>query len=338
KEIEQLKAGLVSVKDEYEDKVDTILSSVGGEKDVLAVEKKWKQKLVSTEKRYQAQYRERKNLLERDAKRLEAKVAVLSNEMKIVNEGTDKRIQQLLSDLRDKEDEVSLIKQEFVEEHLTGERQWKAKLETLEAQYQDQLRTQKEGFEKEFATERESLQNDIRYLTEQVNLVKESSGSQNDELQVRLKEREDLIASLRKEQSGLESDLSRESQQVRKLESDVATLKDVIGATKRVHAKELEFSRKPLETKIEDMSVEFISIKHDYERELNALRQSAQDDLLKNESQWVDKLADVEQKYQNEIGQSNVKSAAQVNELRVELEGQKDVVALLKQNQVELTS
>ncbi|MCK5268569.1 MAG: hypothetical protein KAR07_10385, partial [Spirochaetes bacterium] len=200
KEIEQLKAGLVSVKDEYEDKVDTILSSVGGEKDVLAVEKKWKQKLVSTEKRYQAQYRERKNLLERDAKRLEAKVAVLSNEMKIVNEGTDKRIQQLLSDLRDKEDEVSLIKQEFVEEHLTGERQWKAKLETLEAQYQDQLRTQKEGFEKEFATERESLQNDIRYLTEQVNLVKESSGSQNDELQVRLKEREDLIASLRKEQ------------------------------------------------------------------------------------------------------------------------------------------
>ncbi len=338
KEIEQLKAGLVSVRDEYEGKVDTILSSVGGKKDVLAVEKKWKAKLVSTEKRYQAQYRERKRLLERESTRLEARIAGLNNEMKIVNEGTDRRIRQLLSDLKEKGDEISSLKQTFVEEHLAGERQWKAKLENLEAQYQNQLRTQKEGLEKEFATEREKLQNDVNYLTEQVELVKESTGNQNNEMQVRLKEREDFIDALRKEQIILESDLSRESKQVRKLESDAVILKDVIGATKRVHAKELEISRKPLETRIEDMSVEFISTKHDYERKLNALRQGSKEELLENESQWVEKLASVEKKYQDELGQLNSQSAAQINQLRAELEGQKDVIGLLKQNQVELTS
>ena len=338
KEIEQLKAGLISVRDTYESKVDTILSSVGGEKDVLAVEKKWKEKLVSTEKRYQAQYRERKRLLEKEAARLEAKVASLNKELKVVNKGTDKRVQQLLSDLRNREDEISSLKQTFVEEHLAGERQWKAKLENLEAQYQSQLRTQQESLEKESATEREKFQNDINYLTEQVELVQESAGNQNSELQVRLKEREDLIDALRKEQIGLESDFSRESAQVRRLESDAMTLKDVIAATKRVHAKELEISRKPLETKIEDMSVEFISVKHDYERELNALRQGSQEDLLKNESEWVEKLTAVEQKYQGELSQLNSQSAAQINQLRAELEGQKDVAELLKQNKVELTS
>lgn len=336
KEIEQLKAGLVSVRDEYEDKVDTILSAVGGERDVLAVEKKWQEKLVSTEKRYQAQYRERKRLLEKEVKRLEAEIAGLNNELKVVNEGTDKRIQQLLSDLRDREDEIASLKQEFVEEHLTSEKQWKTKLENLEAQYQNQLRTQKEDLDTKSMTESEKLQNEIDYLNEQLQLVKESAGDKNNELQVRLKEREDLIDAQRKEQFSLESDLSREQQQVRKLESDIATLKDVIAATKRVHTKELEIARKPLETKIQDMSVEFIGIKNDYERELNAVRQAAKDDLMKNESQWVEKLAAVEQKYQNQIGQMESQSAVQVNQLRAELEGQKDVVELLKQNQAEL--
>ena len=340
-EIAQLKAGLVSVRGDYEERIDTILSAVErstSKKEALDAEKQWKEKLISTEKRYQAQYRERKKLLENEAARLEAKVATLTNELKGVHEGTDTRVQQLLNDLKDREEEISSLKKAFVEEHLAGEKQWKTKLENLEAQYQNQLRTQKESLEESFATERDKLQNDINYLTDQVELVKESTGSQNSELQVRLKEREDLIDSLRKEQIGLESDLSRQNEQVRKLESDVATLKDVIAAAKRVHEKELEISRKPLEKKIENMSVEFISVKHDYERELNALRQGSKEDLLKNESQWVEKLAAVEQKYQNELSQLNAQNAAQVNQLRAELEGQKNVDELLKQNQVELTA
>jgi len=338
-EIEQLKAGLVTVRDEYEGKIDTILSSVqGSSKDALAVEKKWQDKLISTEKRYQAQYNERKKLLERESARLEAKVAQLTNELKVVNEGTDKRIEQLLSDLKEKEAEISSIKKQFVEEHLAGEKQWQAKLENLEAQYQGQLRTLEESLKKESATSQEQSQKDISSLAGELASVREQARSATDNFQIRLKEREDLIDALRQDQIALESDLSRERERANKLEGDIVTLKDVIAAAKRVHEKELAFAQKPLEKKIEDMSVDFIATKHQYENELNALRQGAQEDLLKNESQWVEKLASVEQNYQTQLNDLNVKTAAQVNQLRAELEGQNNVIDLLKQNNAELAA
>jgi len=145
KEVEGLKAGMDILQEDYEGKMDAVLSTVAGSKAraVVALEKKWRKKYNVSTEQYEERLSEQRKALEaeyaNEKEGLKKRIQALTRQINQAGESGDKRTKQLMKDLKSTDDTVNMLRETFGKERTLEEGRWTEKIEELERKYQKQL-------------------------------------------------------------------------------------------------------------------------------------------------------------------------------------------------------
>jgi len=341
KEIDGLRVGMDVIQEEYAGKMEAVLKTTAGgrARSVVAIEKKWRKKFDASTGQYEEKLSEQRKALEADYAKekegLERKIESLKRQMSQAGEVGDKRVQQLLGDVKSSDALVNELRYTFEEERTLEAGRWMDKIAELEQKYQNQLRIQKGEYEAQISYHSQELKGQISELQNQVLMEQKGSKDLSATAVERLDRKQNVINKLKVEKFELEKKITKKNTQIVNSKKDVIDIKDELAKTKSVYSERIKAAKKPLETHIEKLIEKLAAAQKSHDSRISLLKDQSRENLLTAKEDGFEKAATIEGKLQRELNALKANSESDIKHLKTQLNDRKRRIGVLEKDQDE---
>ncbi len=287
-EIERLSAELVSVNNDYRERIRELEQKASA--DLSNKEQELQSQVVSLKQRYEVQLSQQKHDYEErltsQQQRLQKEISSLGDEVLDEKKKNRSQLSDIKSQLKEKDALVRNLEKEKSRLEIESKRKDKqiADLEKTISNLNQDMVNLKDSIPGKIAAVRSPLDEKIERLSSESIALRKDSGSQVSALSIQLKEKDSKIKSFDKERADLENKLKKVNKSLSDSEDAIFRIRKDFQVVKSKVDKKIKAAKAPLEQTIDNLSVHLISLKD-----------ASQADLIELEKRWQERF-EVKQK------------------------------------------
>jgi len=283
KEIERLRAELVSVNNDYRERIRELEQKANA--DLSNKEQELQSQVVSLKQRYEAQLSQQKHDYEEkltsQQQRLQKEISNLGDEVRDEKGKNRNQLSDIKSQLKEKDTLVRNLEKEKSKLENESKRKDKqiADLKKTIADLNQDMASLKDSIPDKIAAVRSPLDEKIERLSSESIALRKDSGSQVSAFNIQLKEKDSTIKSFDKEKADLENKLKKVNKSLSDSEDAIFRIRKDFQVVKSKVDKKIKAAKAPLEQTIDNLNVHLVSLKD-----------ASQADLIELEKRWQERF------------------------------------------------